>query len=145
MPEVFSYNLEPGNEVGAPYILMSYIHGNVASELRLDRQCAVDKFGTPSQDESFRQQMADIQARLACLTFDCIGCIYQSADGPYTIGPEIETGQGSWNTAEAYWTDWSEHVAKVARTDARAEVKACLLYTSPSPRDGLLSRMPSSA
>ena len=25
------------------------------------------------------------------------------------------------------------------------ESKACLLYTSPSPRDGLLSRMPSSA
>ena len=26
-----------------------------------------------------------------------------------------------------------------------AEKEACLLYTSPSPRDGLLSRMPSSA
>ena len=26
-----------------------------------------------------------------------------------------------------------------------AEDKICLLYTSPSPRDGLLSRMPSSA
>ena len=26
-----------------------------------------------------------------------------------------------------------------------AEVDTCLLYTSPSPRDGLLSRMPSSA
>ena len=25
------------------------------------------------------------------------------------------------------------------------ELYACLLYTSPSPRDGLLSRMPSSA
>ena len=25
------------------------------------------------------------------------------------------------------------------------EIQACLLYTSPSPRDGLLSRMPSSA
>ena len=25
------------------------------------------------------------------------------------------------------------------------EVHGCLLYTSPSPRDGLLSRMPSSA
>ena len=24
-------------------------------------------------------------------------------------------------------------------------IRACLLYTSPSPRDGLLSRMPSSA
>ena len=28
---------------------------------------------------------------------------------------------------------------------AKKEGKACLLYTSPSPRDGLLSRMPSSA
>ena len=29
--------------------------------------------------------------------------------------------------------------------DLMNEVQACLLYTSPSPRDGLLSRMPSSA
>ena len=28
---------------------------------------------------------------------------------------------------------------------AYADCKNCLLYTSPSPRDGLLSRMPSSA
>ena len=27
----------------------------------------------------------------------------------------------------------------------RCELRGCLLYTSPSPRDGLLSRMPSSA
>ena len=30
-------------------------------------------------------------------------------------------------------------------TDRLASAKNCLLYTSPSPRDGLLSRMPSSA
>ena len=29
--------------------------------------------------------------------------------------------------------------------NAAASIDACLLYTSPSPRDGLLSRMPSSA
>ena len=29
--------------------------------------------------------------------------------------------------------------------DLNADIKGCLLYTSPSPRDGLLSRMPSSA
>ena len=29
--------------------------------------------------------------------------------------------------------------------DVRGKVEGCLLYTSPSPRDGLLSRMPSSA
>ena len=31
------------------------------------------------------------------------------------------------------------------RIDQRAKRYPCLLYTSPSPRDGLLSRMPSSA
>ena len=31
------------------------------------------------------------------------------------------------------------------RAEASARAKGCLLYTSPSPRDGLLSRMPSSA
>ena len=31
------------------------------------------------------------------------------------------------------------------RVEARGFVLPCLLYTSPSPRDGLLSRMPSSA
>ena len=30
-------------------------------------------------------------------------------------------------------------------TNAATAVYTCLLYTSPSPRDGLLSRMPSSA
>ena len=29
--------------------------------------------------------------------------------------------------------------------DIGVEIKACLLYTSPSPRDATLSRMPSSA
>ena len=29
--------------------------------------------------------------------------------------------------------------------DIKTEIKSCLLYTSPSPRDRLLSRMPSSA
>ena len=33
----------------------------------------------------------------------------------------------------------------VAVGDIGDELVSCLLYTSPSPRDGLLSRMPSSA
>ena len=31
------------------------------------------------------------------------------------------------------------------KTIMEVKLKCCLLYTSPSPRDGLLSRMPSSA
>ena len=33
----------------------------------------------------------------------------------------------------------------VGREDPVDRLRSCLLYTSPSPRDGLLSRMPSSA
>ena len=37
-----------------------------------------------------------------------------------------------------------ERVRKVFEKHIQ-QMTACLLYTSPSPRDGLLSRMPSSA
>ena len=36
-------------------------------------------------------------------------------------------------------------VERLMPTPYKLSVNACLLYTSPSPRDGLLSRMPSSA
>ena len=35
--------------------------------------------------------------------------------------------------------------ASVGGSREGSTIKGCLLYTSPSPRDGLLSRMPSSA
>ena len=35
--------------------------------------------------------------------------------------------------------------ANAVGTGANVALPPCLLYTSPSPRDGLLSRMPSSA
>ena len=39
----------------------------------------------------------------------------------------------------------STRVGKLLYEKSASNVKRCLLYTSPSPRDGLLSRMPSSA
>ena len=38
-----------------------------------------------------------------------------------------------------------ENLLKSVRIEARSSIKTCLLYTSPSPRDATLSRMPSSA
>ena len=46
--------------------------------------------------------------------------------------PDTHAGDGS--------TRWHRSVS-----DTTAMCSCCLLYTSPSPRDGLLSRMPSSA
>ena len=36
-------------------------------------------------------------------------------------------------------------IEKKEKKKEKRKVRVCLLYTSPSPRDGLLSRMPSSA
>ena len=47
--------------------------------------------------------------------------------------------------ADALIFDLEDAVAPDAKADARAQAAACLLYTSPSPRDKRQSRMPSSA
>ena len=47
-------------------------------------------------------------------------------------------GLGSYE-GELRWSTRSEYTSEVDKANN------CLLYTSPSPRDGLLSRMPSSA
>ena len=39
----------------------------------------------------------------------------------------------------------AQRMIKQTDFDDRVDIIPCLLYTSPSPRDGLLSRMPSSA
>ena len=43
------------------------------------------------------------------------------------------------------WLGLAWRGAPVFQSDRLATYEDCLLYTSPSPRDGLLSRMPSSA
>ena len=57
-------------------------------------------------------------------------------------------GRGTFEGADAMWLDATTVLIGLGlRTNAEgaAATCACLLYTSPSPRDGLLSRMPSSA
>ncbi|KAI0148392.1 hypothetical protein GGR57DRAFT_515373 [Xylariaceae sp. FL1272] len=85
---------EDSNTVGAPYILMDYVHGNVAYELRLAKDCALGLSGTEEQDKRFKRQMSEKQATLATFTFDHIGSLCQDeATGEFFIGPDIETSK----------------------------------------------------
>ena len=54
----------------------------------------------------------------------------------------IFTSSGVVRKGRAFWGAYA--ISKTA-VKSLAEILNCLLYTSPSPRDGLLSRMPSSA
>ena len=42
-------------------------------------------------------------------------------------------------------SELSDMDMQIAEVNSSCSARICLLYTSPSPRDGLLSRMPSSA
>ena len=48
-------------------------------------------------------------------------------------------------TCEAIFVTTPQETIKIKLIDDMFKSATCLLYTSPSPRDGLLSRMPSSA
>ena len=54
----------------------------------------------------------------------------------------IRHGQSEWNLQNKF-TGWVD--VELSPQGKLEACKACLLYTSPSPRDNRVSRMPSSA
>jgi hypothetical protein len=131
VPEVFGHDLTAENEVGAPYMLISYMHGTIASDLWDAQDCGIGTFGSPEQDRRFWSQMASYHAQLASLTFDKIGSLHQDGAN-FTIGPEIETGEGPWDTPEQYYEALVRHRMKVANTDAPSEVRESQTFSYPT-------------
>ena len=58
---------------------------------------------------------------------------------------DCEVGNSDGEHARTTTDTASEEEYEQVRIARGFDLKSCLLYTSPSPRDGLLSRMPSSA
>ena len=87
--------------------------------------------GISAQDSTWRA-LCKVVARDALLVFE---------------PDQLLSTHGSYRAA-ALWLHGLRHTFKRpvdGEAAAHVEPKFCLLYTSPSPRDGLLSRMPSSA
>ena len=60
-------------------------------------------------------------------------------------GHTLIEAKGRWESARGAITEDNIILEVIGPDEWITEVLYCLLYTSPSPRDGLLSRMPSSA
>ena len=72
------------------------------------------------------------------------GTLFQSGD-IFTSSPDL-TQSGFLTEVSTSGTYSNQfNVTQAGGKYLLSEVTGCLLYTSPSPRDGLLSRMPSSA
>lgn len=131
IPEVFGYDLSADNTVGAPYMFIEYLHGTVAAELQQAKECGTGMFGSPEQDRRFWTQMAEYHVQLASLTFDKIGSVHQDGEN-FTIGPEIETGEGPWDTPQQYYEAVVRHKMQVASIDAPPEVQESASFSFPS-------------
>ena len=67
--------------------------------------------------------------------------------GALEVGDVYWKGNDAWTKTYADRTQFANKADAdaIAATTVTKNGYTCLLYTSPSPRDGLLSRMPSSA
>ncbi|KAI9764063.1 MAG: hypothetical protein M1835_007654 [Candelina submexicana] len=101
VPNVYYTETKSSNPVGAPFILMEYIHGTLASDMEgIER----GTFGTPEQDTHLLAQMADIMVQMAACRFDKIGGInYDEKTGEFNIGVDVETGRGPFSTPKEYF------------------------------------------
>jgi hypothetical protein len=132
IPEIYYYNDDPTNSVGAMFILMSYIHGTTAYKLQLMKKCGMGVYGTPDQDRRFREQMASIQVELSLFKFSHIGSLYQHPEtSEFFIGPEIETGKGPWATPIEYYSDFINHSFQSSMASASPEVQASISFAIP--------------
>ena len=76
---------------------------------------------------------------------DWLADIFDAADEGAITSLEMTEMSLPQETIAALEAEGSGAAGTPGSGDKRGREEGCLLYTSPSPRDGLLSRMPSSA
>ncbi|CAG8922165.1 unnamed protein product [Penicillium salamii] len=139
VPEVYHFEPE-SDDVGAPYMIMEYIPGTVAYELRKGIEASWDQFGTPEQDQKFRRQMAAIQVEMASLQFDKIGSLYEDPKtGDFYVGPDCQTGQGPWESSLEYYRDLAQHKLEETVRSAGEEVMDDPSFSLPILFERLIS------
>ena len=90
------------------------------------------------------------EAVLTAISEGIIGRIFEEMDKDPEVmatkeGLKIDPSSVAEKNNKIKHLRWYLEKQNDAFSDGKKEHKDCLLYTSPSPRDGLLSRMPSSA
>ena len=99
------------------------------------------------ENEVARKHGYDNDKQQVALSAQDVQAVMPEAIHPAPFDVEVaEDGTEYSKSGENYLTvDYARLVPLLVEAIKEQQTKHCLLYTSPSPRDGLLSRMPSSA
>lgn len=98
VPEVYGYNARVNEELGAPYMLLTYIHGTIADDME-----GIDSGENEEGTRHVLKQLANMMVEMASCKFDRIGSIFANEDGDFEIGPLVETDGGPYKTAQEYY------------------------------------------
>ena len=109
-----------------------------AVPLKIEKHPTLVKFGSNPKFQGFVYQPSSI----SCLVFGESRNSIKGGMGGGSPTPKIQLHSNISDFGEI-WTIYVDLHEKYNGSDPN--FIGCLLYTSPSPRDGLLSRMPSSA
>lgn len=84
VPEIYALDTTDNNEIGAPYLCMSFIAGKPVSEVWFD-----DSGILPREELRLRilTSISRTMARFSCFTFDKMGSIMEDGSGSTVIGP----------------------------------------------------------
>ncbi|KUJ09076.1 uncharacterized protein LY89DRAFT_319229 [Mollisia scopiformis] len=122
IPRIYAYSLQNDNTIGFPYIIMDYIHGTTAFHLSA-------KFGNPLSIPArylnhYYTQVTKITRELASLQFALIGSLTGDPDSvtmdEVKIGPIAETGEGPYETAQDFYTNYPAAIAGALYSDPQA-------------------------
>ena len=94
--------------------------------------------------DAYNQLLKDLTAIQSGLEQELSKSVNKSKIG--NLNKELEQADIEINTLTERKTKFTQEIQKIDNLiDKTKQVRNCLLYTSPSPRDGATSRMPSSA
>ncbi|SPQ18375.1 9d7973e3-4f96-429b-872a-4399d5845192 [Thermothielavioides terrestris] len=93
VPEIYYHDLDPGNDIGAPFVLMEKMPGRHLHKM-WDGLSREDK-------KSALSQIASVVAKLASLQFDQIGSLNEHGVGPL-VSPCFEQPKGPFRSTDEY-------------------------------------------
>ncbi|KAM0249624.1 hypothetical protein ACHAP5_002750 [Fusarium lateritium] len=85
VPEIYDWDPTNNNEIGAPFICMSFLPGETASHVWFDQSN-----GTEAREKlrlNILTSLSNILAQFDSISFDKIGSITAAEDGSFSLGP----------------------------------------------------------
>ncbi|KMQ46726.1 hypothetical protein A7C99_1841 [Trichophyton rubrum] len=137
VPEAYYCDASLSNAIGAPYILMEYIHGTTAEKLRKNLAYRENEFGSVDENINFKRGLAMIQVELASKKFDRIGRPRPAPQGGYYVASTPT--EAAHDTSGAFYRRLTSNLLREARMSGRT-VAQDLTLSIPALFEQLIAR-----